>query len=118
MKRIHVAIGVALLSCTTMLGIGGVRAQQNQGAAEKAGEKIDDAGRSLKKTLQDVGEKVREQFAKVRESVHDMSVETRVYGRLHWDKDLVDSTLDLDVKDGVATLRGAVPTTKAKLKAV
>ena len=43
-----------------------------------------------------------------------MDVASRVYGRLHWDKTLTTSTLDLDVKGGVATLRGAVPDAKAK----
>ena len=93
-------------------------AQQDQGPAEKAGSKLDEAGRSFKKGLEDTRDAVREQFARVRGSVHNMDVASRVYGRLHWDKTLTTSTLDLDVQGGVATLRGAVPDAKAKLKAV
>ena len=47
-----------------------------------------------------------------------MGVASRVYGRLHWDKALETSTLDLEVNNGVATLRGEVPERKAKARAV
>jgi osmotically-inducible protein OsmY len=41
-----------------------------------------------------------------------------VYGRLHWDKALSDASIELSVSSGVVTLRGAVPDTAAKAKAV
>ena len=47
-----------------------------------------------------------------------MGVQSRVYSRLHWDKDLNDAKIDLEFKDGTATLRGTVKTVKAKAKAV
>jgi hyperosmotically inducible protein len=105
-------LALAVAACA-----GGARAQQGPG--EKAGEKLDEAGRVIKRGLQNAGETVREGFAKTREAVHGMGVESRVYGRLHWDKALTASTLDLDVKaGGILTLRGAVPDAAAKAQAV
>ena len=44
-----------------------------------------------------------------------MGVAGRVYGRLHWDKDLEGAKIDLDVKEnGVATLAGTVPDVRAQ----
>ncbi len=47
-----------------------------------------------------------------------MGVQARVYSRLHWDKDLNDSTIELEFKDGVAILHGTVKSLVAKAKAV
>jgi len=107
-----------LLALAGGLGLGAAWAQQDQGPAEKAGSKLDEAGRSFRKGLEDARDAIREQFTRVRASVHNMDVASRGYGRLHWDKTLTTSTLDLDVQGGVATLRGAVPNAKAKAKAV
>jgi hyperosmotically inducible periplasmic protein len=46
-----------------------------------------------------------------------MSVAARVYGRLHWDKTLHSSDLNVKVERGVATISGSVPTAEAKTKA-
>jgi osmotically-inducible protein OsmY len=118
MTRIHGVVAVGLLMLAGRLGIGAAWAQQDQGPAEKAGSKLDDVGRSIKRRLESAGDAVREQFERARESVHNMDVASRVYGRLHWDKTLTTSTLNLDVKGGVVTLRGTVPDAKARVKAV
>ena len=48
-----------------------------------------------------------------------MGVESRVYGRIHWDKALNDASIDLTVTaDGVITLTGTVADAKAKARAV
>ncbi len=47
-----------------------------------------------------------------------MDVASRVYGRIHWDKTLTTSNIELAVKNGVATLKGTVSDAKAKVKAV
>jgi hypothetical protein len=99
-------------------GVDNLPAQRPDGAAEKAGEKLDQAGRAIEKGLQRAGESVRAAFARTRETVHGMGVEARIYGRLHWDKALAESALDLDVQDGVATLRGSVPNEAARAKAI
>jgi osmotically-inducible protein OsmY len=97
---------------------GGVGRAQQQGAGEKAGEKLDEVGRKLKRSIDKAEDAVREGFHKTRDSVHSMGVAARVYGRLHWDKALHTSALHVKVEDGVATLSGSVPTAEAKAKAV
>ncbi len=107
-----------VLAVASGLGVGFAWAQQEQPPADKANSKLDEAGRSFKKGLEEAGDAIRGQFERARNSVHNMDVASRVYGRLHWDKALTSSNIDLDVKNGVATLRGAVPDSKAKVKAV
>jgi hyperosmotically inducible periplasmic protein len=97
---------------------GGVGRAQQQGVGEKAGEKLDEIGRKLKRGIDKAEDAVREGFHKTRDSVHSMGVTARVYGRLHWDKSLHTSTLNIKVEDGVATISGSVPTAEAKTKAV
>src|SRR5438552_1173354 len=89
--RTHRAKVAALMTLALMLGMGVGWARQEPGPGEKAGGKLDEAGKSIKRGLQEAGEAIREQFAKVRDSVHNMGVMTRVYGRLHWDKALTSS---------------------------
>jgi hypothetical protein len=91
---------------------------QEQDTGKKVGEKLDDLGRTIKKGLQDAGHTIREQFAKTRAAVHNMDLAARIYGRLHWDKCLNTSVVDLEIKDDVVTLRGTVPDAKARTKAV
>jgi osmotically-inducible protein OsmY len=110
----------AFFSLAIVLGLNAGHAQQPQddGPAERAGEQIDKAGQNLKKKLQQAGDSIRNQFEQARRSVHSMSIESRVYGRLHWDKALQGSTLNLEMKNGIVTLQGSVPNSEAKLKAV
>ena len=100
--------------------IAGVAAgQAGQGPAERLGEKLDGAGRAVKQGVRDVAQEVREGFAKTRTSVHNMGIEARVYGRLHWDKDLTGALIELQTgADGVVSLRGSVADANAKQKAV
>ncbi|MHC5541669.1 BON domain-containing protein [Singulisphaera rosea] len=94
-------------------------AQEPKGTGSSVGEKVDNAVQSLKKGARDAGDAVRDQYNKMRTSVHDMNVSARIYGRLHWDKALADAKIDIDVrKDGMTTLSGTVPDLKAKAKAV
>ena len=48
-----------------------------------------------------------------------MTVQSRVYSRLHWDRTLNPLNIEVEVNnDGVAILRGAVPMLKAKDRAL
>lgn len=92
--------------------------QDQKGSAQRAGEKIDQAIQEIKKGVQDIGDTVHDRWVRAKASVENMGVESRIYGRLHWDKALRDAKIDLEVRDGVATLRGEVPDASARAKAV
>jgi osmotically-inducible protein OsmY len=118
MRKTHGVLTVTLVILVVAIGAGLSRARQDQGPAEKAGGKLDQAGQSIRKGLEEARDTIREQFAKARNSVHSMGIASRVYGRIHWDKALNTSTLDLEVNNGVVTLRGEVPNARAKARAV
>ncbi len=104
------------LAAATWAGAG--RAQ-DPNAGQKVGAKVDGAVQDIKSGLRKAGDATREQFARTRTSVHNMGVESRVYGRIHWDKALVDASIDLSGGDeGVITLNGTVADAKAKARAV
>ena len=115
--------GAAALGLMLTVAGTSARAQQEPGPVERAGEKLDEAGRSLRQGLERgfnrTREAVRESFERTRDKVNDMSVEARVYGRLHWDKMLESSTFDLSSEGpGILTLRGSVPSAEARKHAV
>lgn len=97
---------------------GGVGRAQQEGVGEKAGEKLDEVGRKLKRGINKAEDAVRDTYNKTRDSVQGMGVQARVYGRLHWDKMLHTSDLHVKIEEGVATLSGRVPTADAKIHAV
>jgi hyperosmotically inducible protein len=92
---------------------------QDPGTGRKVGEKIDEVVQDIKGGLRKAGNAVKEEFSKAKTAVNNMGVESRVYGRLHWDKALNDASIDLSATDdGVITLNGTVADDKAKAKAV
>jgi len=112
------ALGLAL---TLTLGACTCVAQDppSKGTGKRIGEALDGAVQGIEKGARRTGETIRDQFARARTSVHNMGVSSRVYSRLHWDKALNTSQIDLEVKeDGVTTLRGAVVDAKAKARAL
>ena len=103
--------------------------QPQDGAATKAGERLDDLGRAIRRSIADAedtvreglnktGETVRDGFARTKESVQGMGLVPRVYGRLHWDKALHSSPLFVKADGGTVTIRGTVPDEAAKAKAI
>ncbi len=92
---------------------------QEPGAGKRAGEKVDEALKDVKGGMKKAGAAAKEQFAKARTGVHNMGVESRVYGRIHWDKALNDASIELTAAaDGVITLNGTVASDRAKRRAV
>ena len=99
----------------------------SEGPAAKAGEKLDELGRAIKRSIIDAedtvreglnksGDTVRDGFARTRDSVQAMGLAPRVYGRLHWDKALHSSQLMVKAEGGTVTIRGTVPDDAAKAK--
>ncbi len=110
----HILAGV-VPAIALAAGIGAAQ----QPTRPTVGERVDNAVQNIKQGAREVGQTVREQALQARTSVHDMSVSTRVHGRLHWDKALNGAKIDVNVReDGVATISGAVPDAKARAKAV
>ena len=121
------SLGVAFWSMTG-------RASQNlqdsqEGVATKAAEKIDEVGRAIKRGflnaeetvregLNKTGETVRDGFAKTRETVLSMGIPSRVYGRLHWDKEFQAIPLFVKADGGRVTVRGTLPDEASKAKAI
>jgi osmotically-inducible protein OsmY len=92
---------------------------QDPSTGQKVGEKFDEAVQDVKSGLKRAGNSAKEQFGKAKTAVNNMTIESRVYGRIHWDRALNDANIDLTTtEDGVITLDGTVADAKAKLKAV
>ena len=73
----------------------------------------------MKRGFQTAGQAVSGSFQKTRDGVHNMEIVSRVYSRLHWDKALTGSNMEIEVQaGGVAVLTGAVPSEEAKVKAL
>jgi osmotically-inducible protein OsmY len=117
MTKTRMVLGSALLGAVAFAWIGVGRAQE--GVGEKVGESLDEAGKAIKRGLQRSGEAVRESFARTKTSVQNMGIEARIFGRLHWDRDINGSPIELEVRDAsVAILKGSVPSAAVKSKAV
>jgi len=123
------ALVLAALGLTLAIGIGGTAQEpkdlpptppvnQPKGTGEVIGETVDGVVKSLTRGARATAESLQEQYQQAKTTVHSMNTQARVYGRLHWDKSLEDARIDVEVKEGIAILRGAVKTLRAKAKAL
>src|SRR5262249_41635979 len=77
---------------------------------EKIKAKVGSAVDSIKRGAASAEGAIKEQYARARSGVIAMGIEARVYARLHWDKALYGTKIDLSwPKEGVITLSGMVP---------
>jgi hyperosmotically inducible periplasmic protein len=133
MRKILGMTGAALVALGVAGWGGASRGQQDpppqEGTAAKAGEKLDELGRAIRRSLIDAedtvreglnrtGDTVRDGFARTKESVQGMGLVPRVYGRLHWDKALHSSRFLVKAEGGTVTIRGTVPDDAAKAKLI
>jgi hypothetical protein len=103
------ALSLGLLAASLASSAAECRAQ---GVVGRAGEALDKAGRSIRRGVENA-------VARGEAAVREASVLDRVYARIHWDKKLNGSVIDLEVQaDGTTTLRGAVADAAAKKRAV
>jgi osmotically-inducible protein OsmY len=73
----------------------------------------------VERGLTNIGQKLRKTWADFRRSVDELSVQGRVYGRLHWDKAIGSAPIEITVQDeNVVTLSGSVPNEAAHRTAV
>ena len=81
---------------------------QGTGVASKVGQKLDEVGRGLGRTM-------KAGFETVRTEVGRMGLHPRVYSRINWDKALHGSKIEVHIlREGVVLLRGTVPDPPAK----
>ena len=74
MRRTYGIATVASLGLASVMWVGISRAQQQEGVAARAAEKLDEVGRKIKKGFEKAEDAVREGFHKTRDSVHGMGV--------------------------------------------
>jgi hyperosmotically inducible protein len=82
------------------------------GVGERVGETVD-------RGLTNIGNRLRKTWADFRKSVDELSVQGRVYGRLHWDKAIGSAPIEITVQnENIVTLSGSVPNEAARHTAV
>ena len=109
-------LGIALLATPCLAD---EPKDSSKGTEPNGSNTIDSAMQTIKRGAQEAGDAFKDQYTKAKTAVHNMGVSSRVYGRLHWDKALNGSRIEIEVKDdGVTILTGVVADTKAKVKAV
>jgi hypothetical protein len=83
-----------------------------QGPVQRAGQAIENAGRNIRRGVENA-------VARGQAIAYENDVLGRVQTRLIWDKQLVNSVLQLEMRaDGTAVLRGSVLSKEAKKRAV
>jgi hyperosmotically inducible protein len=86
---------------------------------EKIKAKAGSAVESIKKGAASAEEAVRDQYLRAKSAVTKMGIEARVYARIHWEKGLATSKVDLaSPTEGVIALNGTVVDDRARAKAV
>lgn len=116
-----VAAGVVALGLALALAGGAGRAQPPGagGLGARLGQGLDDVGRGIRRGATEVTDTMRRGFESMRADVQRMTLPQRVYSRLHWDRALVASRIEVQVFRGnVVLLRGQVPDQAARLRAV
>jgi osmotically-inducible protein OsmY len=119
MIRKHWIVVVPVIGIMVAAAGWAVRAQEPQTTTEKLKAKAGAAVQSVKKGFSSAGEAIKDRYERTVSSVKAMNIEARVYARLHWEKALVGSKVELSApSEGEITLHGTVTDAKAKAKAV
>jgi hyperosmotically inducible protein len=76
-------------------------------------------GESVDRGLNTLGQKLRKTWADVRQSIDELTVQGRVYGRLRWDKALEKAPIEISVQnESTVVLSGSVADESAHTTAV
>jgi osmotically-inducible protein OsmY len=115
--RALLALAIVSLAMTQLLAAEQTVAVETPAANQPGvGERV---GESVDRGLTNIGQKLRRTWADFRKSVDELSVQGRVYGRLHWDKAIGSAPIEITVQDeSVVTLSGSVPNEAAHRTAV
>ncbi len=110
--RAYMAMGAGVLVMLVGTAVKLPAQESEEGFAERLGERLD-------RGVEQLGRRLQKSWAEIRQSVDELSVQGRVYGRLRWDKALSGETIDIDVqKENVVVLSGMVADEAARQKAV
>ena len=110
-------LGIAAVAA--IVGVSSLSAQEPKTITEKIKAKAGSAVESIKKGAASAEGAISNQFHKAKGAVTNMEIEARVYARIHWDKTLAGSKIELGApKVGVISLTGTVGSDKAKAKAI
>ena len=103
-------------------GTTGKAVEKTKDGAEKAGEKTKDGaekvGEKTKDGAEKVGKETKEVLSKTGEVITDSWIVSRVHSKFVGEDLLKDSSIDVDSKDHVVTLKGTVMSAAAKARAV
>jgi BON domain len=103
---------IMLVGGAVLAGLLSSELSAQEGGAERVGERID-------RGLERLGEKLRSTWADIRQSVDELGVRGRVYGRIRWDKALADQAIEIQVQEkDLVVLTGTVPDESTRDKAV
>ena len=93
--------------------------QEPKTTTEKLKEKAGNAVTSVKKGVSSAGDAIKNKFHQAKGAVVAMGIEARVYSRLHWDKGLTGSKIDLSApREGVIVLTGGVADAATRARAI
>ncbi|HEU5117710.1 MAG TPA: BON domain-containing protein, partial [Isosphaeraceae bacterium] len=108
---------LAGLGAILTLGLAAATAQE-PGVAQKLGQAIDNTARQVRNEAGDITDAVRRRYDLMAADVHRMGAIPRVYSRLHWDKALTHSRIEVHaMKGGAILLKGVVPDEAARKRA-
>lgn len=94
-------------------------AQEPKTTGEQLKDKANQAVKAIKKGVAGAEATIEQEYAKAKTAVRGMGIQARVYARLHWDKALHESRIEVHAqRDATVTLTGTVPSAEAKEKAV
>ncbi len=112
MSRIMMAIAFVAVGICSATWMTAFAAPPDQGIGQQIGTAID-------RGVNAISSEVESGWEQVRRAIDRFGIEGRVYSRLHWDKALSSSNIDVVTEsDGVIELKGTVPDLTAKVKAV
>lgn len=112
-------LSLAIVAVIMQLPIAAQQPSNTQPAPATQPDVAERVGETVDRGLNRLGEKIRKTWADFRRSVDELSVQGRVYARIHWDKSLAGAPIEISVQnENVVTLAGSVPSEAAHRTAV
>jgi hyperosmotically inducible periplasmic protein len=117
MKTNHRMTVAAVATLAALLALGGCERNDSRTAGQQldaAIAQVKPAAERARQEAKKAADETRAMGASAGEKIEDATVSTRVKAVLSSDKQLGDSKIDVDTRNGVVTLSGAVASTQAR----